>query len=617
MKYKEAYFWLRREIGFYIDNLWVYVRYQLLTKGFLVLVAFPLVNYIIEILIKASGQVALSSGHYKAFFLSWQGLLFMLVGAIFLLFVVMIDINSFVVISAAVRKGQKITAIEAIRAGKKTMKKLISPAGMFLMAYLMLIVPLVGVGLKTYSIKEFKIPNFITAVIRDNPVFFGIYIILIIFLIGVGFFLILSFHFLQLSDNNALNSMKKSMQMVWRYKGAVLKRLLLTSGLILIFPLIVGWLACVGFSLTDQWLVGNTISNRFVMIMVLIIVIEVINVWLFLSMPLQIHFLTGVFYDHSDEKIVDKKNKKAGAEKRFNKGYVKGFLGGLLVLNCLAGLFATVFFEDIFRYRPPIDVIAHRAGGNLAAENTLLGLKAAMRAGARWSEIDIRRSRDGVYVVQHDKTFARLAGMPKRPSQMTWREIKKLQIRDNFNPKRPAGRVSDLNAFLEAAKGNIGLLLELKGADADQKMADDVVAMVRKKKMKKEVVLISMNYDLIQYIESKYPDITTGYLYFFAFGDTSKIRTDYLIMEQSAVKSDVIDRIHNEGKKALVWTVNSPTAISGLLDADVDGLITDNVKGMKKAIRRWDKQTDRQLIAGEVKKTIEKVYNFIGLSLLF
>ena len=148
-------------------------------------------------------------------------------------------------------------------------------------------------------------------------------------------------------------------------------------------------------------------------------------------------------------------------------------------------------------------------------------------------------------------------------------------------------------------------------------MADDVVAMVRKKKMKKEVVLISMNYDLIQYIESKYPDITTGYLYFFAFGDTSKIRTDYLIMEQSAVKSDVIDRIHNEGKKALVWTVNSPTAISGLLDADVDGLITDNVKGMKKAIRRWDKQTDRQLIAGEVEKTIEKVYNFIGLSLLF
>lgn len=617
MKYKEVYFWLKNEIGFYVDNLWVYVKYQMLTKGFLMLLMFPLVNQVVEILIRASGQVALSSGNYKVFFLSWHGLFFVLVWAIFLLLVVMVDISSFVAISAAMRKGQRITVLEALRAGKKTLRKLVSPAGVFLMTYLMLIVPLAGVGLKIYSVKDFKIPNFITAAIHDNPIYFIIYLVLMIFLVIVGFFLILSFHFLQLTENNAIDSMKKSMTMVWRHKEAVMKRLLLTGGIVLIFPLTVGWLACAGFNLIDQWLTGNVIGARFVMIVTLVIVIELINVWLFLSMPLQTHFLTGLFYTYSDEKIMNKKIKKLAAKRKIEKRYLGWLFGGLMVFNVMAGLFATVFFDDIFRYRPAVDVIAHRAGGDLAAENTILGLKKAIETGARWSEIDIRRSKDGVYVVQHDKTFARLAGVPKKPSQMTWQEIKKLKIKDTFDESRTAGRVSDLNGFLNAAKGRIGLLLELKGEDADEKMADDVVAMVRKKKMKKEAILISMNYDLIQYIEQKYPDITTGYLYFFAFGDTSKIKTDYLIMEESAVNNEAIMRIHDEGKKALVWTVNSPRAIDELLNADVDGLITDNVKGLKKAIWQWDKRTEKELILEEINKVVDKVYNFTGLSLLF
>ena len=50
------------------------------------------------------------------------------------------------------------------------------------------------------------------------------------------------------------------------------------------------------------------------------------------------------------------------------------------------------------------------------------------------------------------------------------------------------------------------LFTELKGKTADQKMADDAVSIVKQYHMEDEVVLISLKYDIIDYIESKYPE---------------------------------------------------------------------------------------------------------------
>lgn len=52
-------------------------------------------------------------------------------------------------------------------------------------------------------------------------------------------------------------------------------------------------------------------------------------------------------------------------------------------------------------------LIAHRCGGNLAPENTLAGLHAAVRAGCRAVEFDVMLSADGTPVLIHDETLER------------------------------------------------------------------------------------------------------------------------------------------------------------------------------------------------------------------
>lgn len=45
-------------------------------------------------------------------------------------------------------------------------------------------------------------------------------------------------------------------------------------------------------------------------------------------------------------------------------------------------------------------------------------------------------------------------------------------------------------------------------------MVDDVIAIIRKRKMEKEIVLFFLDYELSN-ISKKYPDFDSGFLYFF------------------------------------------------------------------------------------------------------
>src|SRR6478735_6344991 len=52
-------------------------------------------------------------------------------------------------------------------------------------------------------------------------------------------------------------------------------------------------------------------------------------------------------------------------------------------------------------------VVAHRGVWNVAPENSLSAIEAAIHAGADIVEIDVRRSADGVFFVIHDDTLDR------------------------------------------------------------------------------------------------------------------------------------------------------------------------------------------------------------------
>ena len=47
-----------------------------------------------------------------------------------------------------------------------------------------------------------------------------------------------------------------------------------------------------------------------------------------------------------------------------------------------------------------------------------------------------------------------------------------------------------------------------------------------------------------------------------------------------------IDRLHNDGLKVHVWTINKETEMQSLINLGVDGIMTDNASGLIKVMKQ-------------------------------
>ncbi len=112
-------------------------------------------------------------------------------------------------------------------------------------------------------------------------------------------------------------------------------------------------------------------------------------------------------------------------------------------------------------------LIAHR-GGNLAKENSLESFIASARAGADAVECDIRKTKDGIYVIYHDEDLSRLAGRDATVSTQTYNEMKSMM--------KDAGHT--LLTFDELAQGyteKTPILLHIKLTQYDTEFAEYIV----------------------------------------------------------------------------------------------------------------------------------------------
>ena len=185
---------------------------------------------------------------------------------------------------------------------------------------------------------------------------------------------------------------------------------------------------------------------------------------------------------------------------------------------------------------------------------------------------------------------------------MTLSQISRLRIRDTSGSGKLL-RVPTMEELLDRGKGRITLFLELKGVSADRKMVDDIVEAVRKRNMTKDVVLISLNYNVISYAESTYPEFETGILIFAGIGDVAKLNCDMIIMEEEMATALRIDQIHGKGKKAAVWTVNTRDGLKHFLDSEADCIITDEIPTALEVKKELEERTDLQIIRDRLQLT--------------
>ena len=516
------------------------------------------------LLLGLSGKAAFTSGDIGFLFTNWQGYVIMLLVVLMAVSYVAIEVNALIIYCEKLLNGEKASVWRSIKDGCLAMKKYLNPRGLIIILYAVILSPIVGLGFSVTLTSSFYIPHFIMSVINSTPLYFTAYIIFMIFLTVVEIIYCFILHGTLLDDMKMKDASANSRRMVKRNLKNYIFEMICYFVLLTLITALLTLVAAIPLIIAQFIPMGET-AEKFFGILFTLIPSGVLLFMAMMSVSFFILKLTLLYKKYS----TDGEWKYQKQKKRRHPFMITA--AALALVGCIGMSFiGAYFFDEIFHTEITTEVFAHRAGGSEAPENTVKGIEVAHSLGAKGFEIDIQRTSDGYYVVNHDADFKRVAGVSKKPNEMTLSEVKKLRV--DGEP------VPTLEEMLDASRGKGILLVELKGETADNQMADDAVKIIKEKGMSDQAVLISLKYDVLEYIEQKHPEMLTGYLAFISFGRIENTPFDYLALEEEISTEDNIDVIHEKGKKVLVWTVNEEDDIEEFMNGDADAIITDSVK---------------------------------------
>ncbi len=227
-------------------------------------------------------------------------------------------------------------------------------------------------------------------------------------------------------------------------------------------------------------------------------------------------------------------------------------------------------------------VIAHRGDSKMAPENTLPAFISAVHAGADLVELDYYHSADGTPVVFHDKYVNRttnseeLWGDAKIPlTSRSLDDLKRLDAGKWFASKFAGTKIPTLTEALDAIQSGSMTLIERKGGDPAT-----CVALLKEKKLLDRVVVQAFDWDYLAGCHKLDDKLVLA-----ALGDKdfipekldkiAKTGAKIVAWEDKYTTASTISAIHSRGFKAWVWTVDDATRICQLVDANVDGIITN------------------------------------------
>ena len=561
------------------------LRYQVVSKFFLGILLMVL-NTVTVLLLLSTGRLSISTGDFAFLFTTWQGPL-LIAAAVFSLFLfVAFDLNTKIVYAEKLMQKQPVSVMAGVREGVLAVRRLFTPAGTGVVIYIALIAPIIGLGISISLTENLAIPNFISSVIVSTPLYSLLYTAAIIVFASVGVAHLFCLHAMvidHLSVKEALQRSRSLMKAHWKdflrkSLGYALVFIFLDILIVLVL-MILPYLLAVNLSLSKS-------VTRGLLVFQCLTASGIFGALQLLATPFYLMRITELYHSYRD-------GTPASLPVRQRKMHPFRTAAVILLVSAIAGAVWLVnsYFDRFFPLSSTVQVIAHRAGGSEAPENTIAGLEKAIETGAYGAEIDIQRTKDGYYIVNHDNDFKRTCGVGRTPEEMTLAEIQQLTVRYDKDPDIHA-RPASFEEMLEKARGNLVLFVELKGRSADEQMVDDAVRLIRSCGMEQETVLISLKYSLINYAETNYPDIATGYLTFASYGDISALNCDYLGIEEETATMTVIDAIHSAGKKVMVWTPNTEESQYHFLLTEADAVITDEISQAQKLIENMERRDD-------------------------
>ena len=236
--------------------------------------------------------------------------------------------------------------------------------------------------------------------------------------------------------------------------------------------------------------------------------------------------------------------------------------------------------------------IAHRGASGYAPENTFASFRRAIALGAGFIETDLQLSRDARLVAIHDATVNRTTNGQGAVHDMTLAELRRLDAGSWFGSEFAGERIPTIEEILEFAnKHDVVFYLEMKPSGSwGGKHA--LISALRESGEIARTVVISFDDAILAGVRKIEPTLMTGLLFEGHIPNpldkAIEIGARQLVVRGDLVTPRLLKEARGRDLQVVCWTVNHPGHMRLLVQAGVDGIISDYPDRLLELTRRKD-----------------------------
>jgi glycerophosphoryl diester phosphodiesterase len=545
----------------------------------------PLSAWVVGKLIASSGDVVIGNTDIAGFFLSPVGILTIVLGGAFFFASYFMEQTGVVALGSSRWQEQDVSLVDALWLVVKKFPSLVGLSLLWIIIFLVAALPFLALGALTY-LNLLGSHNINYYLAETPPVFWvavAIIAVLLVAMVAVLVYLYLRWLFsvpaIVFEGKRSYAALKRS--------GSLMKGNFMRSGVVLLFwaiamMVLTGVVVALLSSLTRAML--SAVEGNLQVVVVVSALMAALLVVVTALLSFLRRTVTSLLVLHLYSGQLEREGSSVPAPTIPQRALVGGhrlsrrwLLLGFAVIVLIVGVVMTMNIVDSLDVDTDFDVTAHRGYAAVAPENTIAAIEAAIEAGAEFAEIDVQETADGEIVVLHDDDLMKVSGVPSKIWDVTYDEIKDLDVGSWFAPEFADQRLPTLDETIDASRDKIKLMVELKYNSHDEDLASRVVDVIQDNDFVSQTVIQSLKYDGLMETKRLEPNLEVGYTLATALGDLSGVDADFLSIATSMATPAQVQSDHENGRWVAVWTVNDENEAVSMALRGVDNIITDEV----------------------------------------
>jgi len=226
-------------------------------------------------------------------------------------------------------------------------------------------------------------------------------------------------------------------------------------------------------------------------------------------------------------------------------------------------------------------LFAHRGLAVDAPENTLLAFAKALALGVEYLETDVHASSDGVAIISHDPDLSRLIGRDTRIDQLTAADLQTIDLGDGQTFTTLAAALdafpdARFNIDIKAMAAAAPTVDVIRAARAEHRVMVGSFSNARRLAVTRELPMIATSVSSRGAVIAAWAAaLGMRPLVTWAVRGSLALQVPERILGASTTSRRALAAFHAAGIEVHIWTINDAATMNRLLDAGVDGIMTD------------------------------------------